>query len=83
MWFSSLVGSNGDRMTVGVDDLVGPFQPCDCVILCSHAGVRDQKECLPRAHPQHSPLAGACSSVRAGKVHSSVFQNYSLQKSLC
>ena len=24
-------GSNGDRM-VGLDDLVGPFQPCDCVI---------------------------------------------------
>jgi len=24
-------GSNGDRM-VGLDDLVGPFQPCDSVI---------------------------------------------------
>ena len=25
IWFSSLVGSNGDRRTVGLDDLVGPF----------------------------------------------------------
>ena len=32
IWFSSLVGSNGDRKTVGVDDLVGPFQPCDSMI---------------------------------------------------
>jgi len=30
--FSSLVGSNGDR-TVGLDDLVGPFLPCDSMIL--------------------------------------------------
>ena len=22
-------GSNGDRRTVGLDDLLGPFQPCD------------------------------------------------------
>ena len=33
LWFSSLVGSNGDRRTVGLDDLVGPFQPCDSMIL--------------------------------------------------
>ena len=33
VWFSSLVGSNGDRRTVGLDDLVGPFQPCDSMIL--------------------------------------------------
>jgi len=31
MWFSSLVGSNGDGRTVGLDDPVGPFQPCDSV----------------------------------------------------
>jgi len=29
MWFSSLVGSNDDRRMVGLDGLVGPFQPCD------------------------------------------------------
>ena len=32
IWFSSLVGSNSDRRAVGVDDLVGPFQPCDSMI---------------------------------------------------
>jgi len=26
-------GSNGDGRTVGLDDLVGPFQPCDSMIL--------------------------------------------------
>ena len=31
-YHSSLVGSNGDRM-VGLDELVGPFQPCDFMIL--------------------------------------------------
>ena len=25
-------GSNGNGRTVGLDDLVGPFQPCDSVI---------------------------------------------------
>jgi len=25
--------SNGDGKTVGLDDLVGPFQPCDSMIL--------------------------------------------------
>ena len=33
LWFSSLVGRNGDRRTVGLVDLVGPFQPCDSMIL--------------------------------------------------
>jgi len=33
IWFSSLVGSNHDRRMVGLDDLVGPFQPCDSVII--------------------------------------------------
>ena len=33
IWFSSLVDSNGDRRMVGLDDLVGPFQPCDSMIL--------------------------------------------------
>jgi len=28
-------GSNGDGRTVGLDDLVGPFQPCDSMILNS------------------------------------------------
>ena len=32
---SSLVVSNGDRRTVGLGDLVSPFQPCDTMILCS------------------------------------------------
>ena len=27
-------GSNGKRRMVGLDDLVGPFQPCDSMILC-------------------------------------------------
>jgi len=27
--FSSIVGSNSGRRAVGVDDLVGPFQPWD------------------------------------------------------
>jgi len=26
-------GSNGDGRTVGLDDLVGPFQACDSMIL--------------------------------------------------
>ena len=26
-------GSNGDGRIVGLDDLVGPFQPCDSMIL--------------------------------------------------
>ena len=26
-------GSNSDRRMVGLDDLVGPFQPCDSLIL--------------------------------------------------
>ena len=30
--FSSLVGSNGDRRMIGLDDLIGPFQPYDSVI---------------------------------------------------
>jgi len=33
--FSILVGGNGDR-SVGLDDLVGPFQPCDSMILCTN-----------------------------------------------
>lgn len=33
IWFSSLVGSIGDRRMVGLDDLVGPFQPCVSMIL--------------------------------------------------
>jgi len=33
IWFSSVVGSNGDGRTVGLDDLAGPFQPCDSIIL--------------------------------------------------
>ena len=33
IWFSSLVDSNDDRRTVGLRDLVGPFQPCDSMIL--------------------------------------------------
>jgi len=27
-------GSYGNGKTVGLDDLVGPFQPCDSMILC-------------------------------------------------
>ena len=27
-------GSNGNGRTVGLDDLVGPFQPCDSMIQC-------------------------------------------------
>jgi len=26
-------GTNGNGRTVGLDDLVGPFQPCDSMIL--------------------------------------------------
>ena len=33
IWLSSLVGSNGNRRKVGLDDLVDPFQPCDSMIL--------------------------------------------------
>jgi len=33
IWSSSLVDGNGERRTVGLDDLVGPFQPCHSVIL--------------------------------------------------
>ncbi len=33
IWLSSLVGSNGDRRMAGLDDLVGPFQPYDSMIL--------------------------------------------------
>ena len=33
IWFSSLVGSNHDRRMVGLDDLVGPFQPCDSMLI--------------------------------------------------
>jgi len=32
MWFSSLVGSNGDRRMIGLNDLIGPFQLYDSVI---------------------------------------------------
>lgn len=32
IWFSSLLGSNGYRRIVGLDDLVGSFQPCDSMI---------------------------------------------------
>ena len=28
-----ICGSNGNGRTVGLDDLVGPFQPCDSTIL--------------------------------------------------
>ena len=27
-------GSNSNGRVVGLDDLVGPFQPCDSMILC-------------------------------------------------
>ena len=27
-------GSNGNGRMAGLDDLVGPFQPCDSMILC-------------------------------------------------
>jgi len=27
-------GSNGDGRMVGLDDLAGPFEPCDSMILC-------------------------------------------------
>jgi len=33
----SFMDSNGDRRTVGLDDLVGPFQPCDSMILWFYA----------------------------------------------
>ena len=33
IWFSSLGDSNGDRRTVGLGDFLGPFQPCDSIIL--------------------------------------------------
>jgi len=33
IWFGSFVGSNGYRRLVGLDDLVGPFHPCDSMIL--------------------------------------------------
>lgn len=46
--FSSLVGSNADRRTVGLDDLVGPFQPCDSmnsrIHNAKHANPSDFKE---------------------------------------
>ena len=29
------MGSNGGRRMVGLDDIVGCFQPCDSMILCS------------------------------------------------
>ena len=32
-------GSNSDRRTIGLDDLVGPFQPCDSMILLFHLSV--------------------------------------------
>ncbi len=32
IWFSSC-GSNGSEKTVGLDDLIGPIQPCDSMIL--------------------------------------------------
>ena len=32
-------GSNGNGRTVGLDDLVGPFQPCDSMILCDTSTV--------------------------------------------
>jgi len=32
LWSSCLVDGNGERRTVGLDDLVGPFQPCDSMI---------------------------------------------------
>ena len=31
-------GSNGNGRTVGLDDLVGPFQPCDSMILWKSGG---------------------------------------------
>lgn len=34
--FRSLGGSNGDSRTVGLDDLIGPFQPWDSKILWFH-----------------------------------------------
>ena len=37
--FGSLAGSNGDRRMVGIDDHVGPFQPCDSVILFPRTAV--------------------------------------------
>ena len=34
MWYGLLAcGSNGNGRMVGLDDLVGPFQPCDSMIL--------------------------------------------------
>ena len=32
IWFSSVVGSNGDGRTVGLDDLAGCLQPCHSMI---------------------------------------------------
>jgi len=32
IWFSSC-GSSGSGRTTGLDDLVGPLQPCDSMIL--------------------------------------------------
>ena len=36
-------GSNGFGKTVGLGDLVGPFQPCDSMILCSDLFVDKKK----------------------------------------
>ena len=33
IWVSSLMCSKGDRRMVGLDDLVGLFQPCNSMIL--------------------------------------------------
>ena len=36
-------GSSGNGKTVGLDDLIGPFQPCDSMIVLNEAG----RNCMP------------------------------------
>jgi len=39
-------GSKGHGRTVGLDDLVGPFQPCDSMILRLYVNTSEEVWCL-------------------------------------
>ena len=84
-WFSGLVGSNGDRRTVGLDDPVGPFQPCDSMIydlpvyrMVSQNGFMS----LSFSHHPRVPPGLLC-LFRMADLHFLLFWHFDLWKPLC
>jgi len=72
IWLS-LVGSNGDGRTVGLDDLVGSFQPCDSMILWHFQDRRSNPVhlCQPLVCPAEFDHSGPMSTGNGSRTRPS------------